>query len=104
MTDNVTVTEVPNENVKVPDITPTQAAFRMLMAWAREVMPDGNRRMPDGMLNAACMHMVASLCAAFENETGDDVLPGLQADMATLFADYKAADLLRRAKPQGAPQ
>lgn len=98
MTDNVTITEVPNDAVKAPDMTPTQAAFRMLMLWAREKMPDGNQRMPDGMLNAACMHMVAALCSAYENETGEDVLHVLLADIATLFAEYKKTDLLRRQK------
>lgn len=102
--DTVQITEVPNDQVRVPDVTPTQAAFRMLMSWARETMPDGDRRMPDGMLNAACMHMVAALCAGYANETGEDILPGLHKDIDMLFADYKQADLLRRAKPTEVPQ
>lgn len=92
------VTEVPNDAVRIPDATPTQTAFRMLMMWAREKMPDGHQRMPDGMMNAACMHMVAALCAGFANETGEDVLPGLLIDMTALFNEYKAADMQRRAK------
>ena len=95
-----TVTPLDNSQVKLPDMTPTQAAFRMLSMWARERMPDGNQRMPDGMLCAACMHMVSMLTAVYSNEPGvPDPLPELLADIETMVTDYKQTDALRRAQP-----
>ena len=97
---DVTVTEVPSSAVRAPDMTPTQAAFRMLMQWARERMPDGNPRMPDGMLCAACMHMVSLLTAGYANESGTDPLPELHADIDNMFTEYKKADAIRRGQEE----
>lgn len=103
--DEVKITEVPNDQVRLPDMTPTQAAFRMLSMWARERMPDGNQRMPDGMLCAACMHMAAMLTAVYSNEPNmEDPLQELLGDIDKMYWDYKQTDALRRANPTGAPQ
>jgi hypothetical protein len=98
---SVTVTEVSTEGMTMPQQTPTQVAFRMLMGWAREHMPDGNQRLSEGLLCAACMHMVSMLTAVYSNEPGvEDPLPELLTDIQTMFADYKQTDALRRAQPK----